>query len=910
MLTALILALSSSPAQAGQQITGSYMDVYYSSQGTWNWSSYARGMRLYGSSYGWQDLTWPGSPWGYLSVQYLEGGSTRSYEATYNTHSFTSIDAETDISSGSTLGSRYEYTVGNVSMVKVESWGSDDRAMGIEFQVTNNGSATITNLMVMHAIDPDQDSGSPVSYGATTNNDVQDLDGDGLAEWVQSVGPRSGLTVGYGLCDYSDDIGHANWTSSASSTFTDYGGSGLDYTMHWRHTVDSLAPGETAQFSVIFAYGDSATDAYANYQEGVDTWCGYCDADGDGVFGDQCGGADCDDEDASVYPGAPEVCDEADNDCDSLVDEEVTTAFYADADADLYGDPDVSVQACAAPEGYVADATDCDDADPRTHPGARELCDGLDNDCDENLPADERDRDSDRFAECSIDAGGWRGDSSVLGGEDCDDDDPSVYPGATELWYDGVDQDCDGGSDYDADADGHDSDLHGGGDCDDAVTAVNPDAAELWYDGVDQDCDGGSDYDADGDGYDSDGYGGEDCDDAAVSVYPGAPEIDADGVDQDCDGVDSGVDSDGDGIDDDDEIDLGSDPFDDDSDEDGLSDGDEVTWGTDPLDPDTDDDGLLDGEEIEVGTDPLLADTDEDGLSDGDEVDVYTTDPLDPDTDGGGISDGAEVLFDGTDPLDPADDLADSDSDGLSDWAEDEVHGTDPLDPDSDADGLSDGEEVLGHETDPLDPDSDADGLLDGDEVDVHGTDPLDPDSDADGLLDGGEVDVHGTDPLSGDTDSDGIGDGDEVDVHGTDPLSGDTDSDGLGDGEELETHGTDPTRSDSDEDGLSDGDEVLSHGTDPLVLDTDGDGLSDGDEVLSHDTDPLVVDTDEGGKSDGDEVAEGRNPLDPSDDFDSLGGKVVGASCSSCASIGSPAGAWLGLALGGLLGLVRRRRA
>ena len=92
----------------------------------------------------------------------------------------------------------------------------------------------------------------------------------------------------------------------------------------------------------------------------------------------------------------------------------------------------------------------------------------------------------------------------------------SVSPTATEVWYDGFDQDCSGGSDYDADLDGHESDAHGGSDCDDTRPLVFPGANEQWYDGVDQDCSGGSDYDADLDGHESDQHGGDDCDDFDV----------------------------------------------------------------------------------------------------------------------------------------------------------------------------------------------------------------------------------------------------------------------------------------------------------------------------------------------------------------------------------------------------------
>ena len=134
--------------------------------------------------------------------------------------------------------------------------------------------------------------------------------------------------------------------------------------------------------------------------------------------------------------------------------------------------------------------------------------------------------------------------SESSGGEDCDDDDATAYPGAVETWYDGVDQGCDGGDDDDADGDGHASDAHGGDDCDDGDNAVHPGAVDAWYDGTDSDCNGDDDYDADGDGFQSDTHGGTDCFDDNADAHPGQTAhftVDRGdgGFDYDCDGAES-----------------------------------------------------------------------------------------------------------------------------------------------------------------------------------------------------------------------------------------------------------------------------------------------------------------------------------------------------------------------------------
>jgi hypothetical protein len=156
---------------------------------------------------------------------------------------------------------------------------------------------------------------------------------------------------------------------------------------------------------------------------------------------------DCNDADGTINPGAAEVCDTRDNDCDTQVDEGTQTTFYRDADTDTYGGPNTQL-ACSAPAGFVAQGNDCNDDDVAVNPGAAEVCDTRDNNC--NTQVDEgvettfyRDIDGDTYGgtttqlACTV-PGGF-----VERNNDCNDEVATINPGATEV-CDDVDNDCDG----------------------------------------------------------------------------------------------------------------------------------------------------------------------------------------------------------------------------------------------------------------------------------------------------------------------------------------------------------------------------------------------------------------------------------------------------------------------------------
>jgi hypothetical protein len=313
---------------------------------------------------------------------------------------------------------------------------------------------------------------------------------------------------------------------------------------------------------------------------GAPTW--YADTDGD-LYGDSAVAAtacaapagfvarwgDCDDTADDVSPAGVETCDTRDEDCDGEVDEDSAVdaiLWYVDADADAYGDPTVTHAACAAPSGFVGNATDCDDGDDAVSPGSTELCNSVDDDCDATVDEATAADATTWYADTDVDG---YGDPSVVtvactapaetvsDGTDCDDGDPAFHPGASESdCADPNDYNCDGSVGLtDADLDGWEACA----DCDDGSADVAPGAAELCN-LVDDDCDGVVDgagavgagtwyQDADGDGYGTStsvdhacalpvGFvtNASDCDDALAAVSPSGTELCATPYDDDCDG--------------------------------------------------------------------------------------------------------------------------------------------------------------------------------------------------------------------------------------------------------------------------------------------------------------------------------------------------------------------------------------
>ena len=174
------------------------------------------------------------------------------------------------------------------------------------------------------------------------------------------------------------------------------------------------------------------------------------DLDGDGYDSTE----DCDDFSATTNPGAAELCDGIDNNCDGEIDEGVLNIFFQDSDGDGFGNTDVFEEACFAEDGFVSTGNDCDDRDANSYPSAPEQCDEVDNDCDgvvdEDLQTDWwLDEDGDGFGDPEFYAEGCLADEGfAANSDDCDDSDAEVNPDIEEI-CDEVDNNCDGEIDED-----------------------------------------------------------------------------------------------------------------------------------------------------------------------------------------------------------------------------------------------------------------------------------------------------------------------------------------------------------------------------------------------------------------------------------------------------------------------------
>ncbi|MES2643920.1 MAG: MopE-related protein [Myxococcota bacterium] len=451
------------------------------------------------------------------------------------------------------------------------TWYADADGDGYGGASGSTASCSAPSGYLATATDCD-DGASSVHPGATETCNAVDDDCDSSIDETGATG---------GTPFYLDSDGDGYGTASASQSACSAPSGYVALSTDCDDTRAAVSPAATEACNSVDDDCDGTTDESG--ATGERTW--YVDGDSDG-FGvtsmttlacNQPSGyvtdaTDCNDASAAISPADVEICDGADNDCDSSTDEGVTSTFYADADGDGYGTSATSTNACSAPPSYVSNALDCDDGGATIHPGGTETCNSSDDDCDG--ATDEGvtttyylDVDGDGYgttagstAACSVPSGY----SAVT--TDCDDARATIHPGAAETCND-VDDDCDSTADEglptstfygDADGDGYGSTASTttdcgapagyaatSTDCNDGRTETHPGASE-HCNGYDDDCDGTSDpttsvdastwyVDADGDTF------GSAASTRVACTQPGGYEDD----DNDCDDADATL---GDGV--------------------------------------------------------------------------------------------------------------------------------------------------------------------------------------------------------------------------------------------------------------------------------------------------------------------------------------------------------------------------
>ena len=283
------------------------------------------------------------------------------------------------------------------------------------------------------------------------------VNGTGLSGYdISGTGISPNQSGSYGVNEnFVTDPGTGSQTTAFLVTITD-SNDPLCFT-----TVNVFGPGLAEE------YPDDDDDGFGDFNE--DPFF-ICDSDPlvltSGFVDDN---TDCNDDDDTIFPNAPELCDGKLNNCNGSI---------PPSEFDDDGDEYVECNNWVGDDPNIEGGGDCND-DPNNNgasmnPGLSEVCDGLDNDCVNGIPLDEIDNDGDDFVECNYDPNTWLGASNIIGGLDCDDQDNQEFPGVS--WY--IDVDGDGAGDMDDTPD--DCDPSGSGnfvtnnnDCDDTNGAVN-----------------------------------------------------------------------------------------------------------------------------------------------------------------------------------------------------------------------------------------------------------------------------------------------------------------------------------------------------------------------------------------------------------------------------------------------------
>ncbi|MCB9680666.1 MAG: hypothetical protein H6733_04270 [Alphaproteobacteria bacterium] len=378
-----------------------------------------------------------------------------------------------------------------ITDIVVGSTGFDEIRVVRWFDSAYSTTPTVTTIADPEGLGVNSDFGSSVA--------MLDIDGDGADEVVVGAGRSHKVYVFYGDTDadldgYGSDFDCDDANAARNPGATEIPGSGVDENCDGNELCYQNLDGDSHRTSVTV----STTDVS-------------CTGTGHALASRPAG--DCNDNDPAFYPGAPDtVADGVDNDCDG------SELCYRDGDFDgARSTSTVSVTNIACSNGNLALASaaiDCDDGNNQRYPGNTETVgDGVDNDCD-NAEICYENRDGDGYRTdvqiASVDADCDDDDEALRTrpANDCNDDDATIFPGASEAVGEGIDRNCDGQETcyVDADDDGYRTDqtvtggftgcgagrglATDGIDCRDDLPEAHPGALDPIADGIDGDCDG------------------------------------------------------------------------------------------------------------------------------------------------------------------------------------------------------------------------------------------------------------------------------------------------------------------------------------------------------------------------------------------------------------------------------------
>ena len=259
-----LLTLIALPAAAVDVNLG-YYDVSYGDEGLWNDATVGAGLQFNGT-----EVTYPGTPWTVMAINSAETGLQYARGTGHNDFDLLAFGDYSGLPDpagfySSASGTSGVWVVDSVQIVKREIWDEKSQSLRLDFVVTNTGCEDLNKLVLMHAIDPDQDIGST----SPTYNTVNDT--TATTNMVWSAGPVTKLTVAYGVCDPdTQSVGHTAWSTDPYATFADDNGTTADRTMHIREKIGTLIPGESVSFSFLFVGAKTPSDAVDVYYKAVE----------------------------------------------------------------------------------------------------------------------------------------------------------------------------------------------------------------------------------------------------------------------------------------------------------------------------------------------------------------------------------------------------------------------------------------------------------------------------------------------------------------------------------------------------------------------------------------------------------------------------------------------------------------